>query len=538
MRAECLYPDGRAVPNGTPVFLSTDLGDLSADRIQRQKQATVRTQNGFGEAYISSSEEGTATITATAYGDSRDSVSVEFVPEGALSRGQQGVFRVKATRIPADVSGGRLEGRQKKPQYGSVSYSMDHNMIEAWHAVITDGPLDIEAPHVVVSIDGEYVRAWDATLRLKRATLEGDDLYYSLRKRKGVLWRVTKGGAVERVKFSGATLKPIDDASFDAPEFADSSEWLEDTRVWFVCRSAVVALRRKIVLREPALWVEDKALTRLPRYHVIRLDGQESGIVQFNSTGGLSVDYPYYLQATSGEARALRLQKGSQIDSLVPREGWSLCLSDEYDTSACSGKVWLEGLPESDWSMQWRHHEQRGTSASSTYYVGSRSFGTLHADATFSGMSRRAHRSTRLNVSAVPRAPVQLSASTDYMLTGKPIGHTDLYHRIGTRVSIASHDYWAGGPLLQHQISNGLSIRPWEPDHKTSVRPSIDSVLTWNTRPTFGNYMRFQLSADRRIDRSQYLNLRYSIGKQFSGGSYSQSLQQLDLSYSLARGTK
>ncbi|MFQ5810438.1 MAG: Ig-like domain-containing protein, partial [Armatimonadota bacterium] len=363
VRAECLdAATSRPVSDGTLVLFSTDAGDLSADRIHGQKQVTVETQNGFAEVFISSSEPDTATITATALGDSRDSISVEFVPEGTLSGGQRGVFRVKAAKIPLDPAANRGdEGRRKKPQYGSVNYSMDHNVIEAWHAVVTHRRLEIEAPHLVVSVDGEHVRAWDATLRLKRAQLHGDDVYYSLRKRKGVLWHVTGDGAVERVEFSGATLKSIDDGSFEAPELADSQEWLSETRVWFVCRSALVAPRRKIVLREPTLWVEDKQLTRLPRYHVIRLDGQQSGSVQFNSTGGLSIDYPYYLHASSGEARAVHLQKGSQLDSLIPREGWSLCLSDEYDTSGASGKVWLEGLPESDWSLQWRHHEGRGT---------------------------------------------------------------------------------------------------------------------------------------------------------------------------------
>ncbi|MGD8238639.1 MAG: hypothetical protein PVH68_08815 [Armatimonadota bacterium] len=540
VRAECLDTGtSRPVTDGTLVLFSTDAGDLSADRIHGQKQVTVETQNGFAEAFISSSEPHTVTITATALGDSRDSISIEFVPEGTLSRGRRGVFRVKAVKIPPEAAADGEKGRRKKPQYGSVNYSMDHNVIEAWHAAVTHRKLEIEAPHIVVSIEGEYVRAWDATLRLKRARLQGDDVYYSLRRRKGVLWHVTEDGAVERVEFSGATLKAIDDGSFDAPDLVDSQDWLAETRVWFVCRSAMVAPRRKIVLRQPTLWVEDKQLARLPRYHVIQLDGQQSGVVQFNSTGGLSIDYPYYLHASSGEVRAVHVQKGSQLDSLIPREGWSLCLSDEYDTSGASGKVWLEGLPASDWSLQWRHHEQRDAGSLRTYYFGSRSLDTFQADATFSAMSRRLHRSTRLNVSAFPHAPMHLSASTDFMLMDRPVGNTDLYHRIGTRVSFTSRDYWADGAVFQHQISNGLSIRPWQPDRKTRVRPSIDSIFTWNTRPSIGNYLRFQVSADRRIDSTQHLGLRYSIGQHLTGATHYGGLrQQVDLNYSLARGGK
>jgi hypothetical protein len=540
VRAECrATATGGAVPDGTLVRFHTDFGDLSADGIGRQNQVTVEARNGFAEAFCSSSEPGTATITATALGDSRDSITIEFVPEGALSGAGNGVLRVCATKLPPDLSADTVESDRKKPRYGSVRYSLDHNVIEAWHAAVTYRGLEITAPHVIVDVDGEYVRAWDAKLRLKRETLEGDDLYYSLRKRKGVLWRVTEDGDVERVTFSGATLKPVDDSSFERPALGDSTSWLADARVWFVSKAALVSLRRKIVLREPTLWVEDRALTRMPRYHVIRLDGQQPGIVQFNSVGGLSIDYPYYVSASSGEARALRLQKGSQIDSLIPRDGWSLCLSDEYDTGDRSGKVWVEGLPEHDWSLQWRHHEQRGTRGSTGYYFGSRSLDTFQADATFSSLSRRAHRNTRLSVNALPGAPIQLSGTTDYVLTEKPIGRTGLYHGIGTRVAVTTHDYWARGPVFQHQISNGLSIRPWQPDRKTRVRPSIDSVLTWNTRPSFGNYLRFQLGADRQLDRTQYLTARYSIGRRFGDtGGYEGLQRQVDLTYSLARGSR
>ncbi len=540
VRAECRDSGSqRAVPDGTPVFLRTDLGDLTTDGIQRQKQVTVETENGFAEAFLSSSEEGTATITATARGDSRDSISVEFLPEGGLSGGRRDVLRVKATKIPRDASDeGPREGR-KKPQYGSVSFSVDHHMIEAWHATVSHRRLVIAAPHLIVSVDGEYVRAWDAKLRIKHQSLEGDDLYYSLRKRKGVLWRVTDEGKVERLTFSGATLKPLDDASFEPPQSSDYSQELADTRVWLVCRSALVMLRRKIVLHRPMMWVEDTPLTRMPRYHVIRLDGDQSSILQFNSSGGLSIDYPYYLSVSSGEARAVHVQKGSQIDSLIPREGWSLCLSDEYDKNNASGKVWLEGLPEDDWSLQWRHREQVGLRSSASYYLGSRSLDTFQADATFGTLGRKAHTNTRISVSAVPRAPMHLRATADHVLTPKPIGRTGLYHRIGTRVSLSSRDYWADGPLFEHQISNGLSIRPWQPDRKTRVRPSIDSIITWNTRPSLGNYLRFQLGADRHIDRSQYLSVRYSVGRHFGGGTSSQGLrQQADLGYSLGHGTK
>ncbi|MFQ6096153.1 MAG: hypothetical protein ACE5O2_00370, partial [Armatimonadota bacterium] len=251
-------------------------------------------------------------------------------------------------------------------------------------------------------------------------------------------------------------------------------------------------------------------------------------------------DYPYYFRATSGEATSIRLQKGSQFDSLVPRSGWSLALQDEYETKSAWGKVTLEGILQSDWGLQWRHVRDFAPNVTGSFQVATRSLDTFNADAGLSHRLRDGRLATRANFAAYPGVAPRIAATADYYFNPNRIGRTGLYHRLGLGLAYTNQDFARGGSLLEGSVSSGLAIKPWRPHPKTAVRPSMDWVLTLDSQGEASRYMRFSLSVEQRINSQQYLDVRYSVDRRTGGASSlfrNDVRQQVFLNYNLVHGS-
>lgn len=520
IRADCRETQGAApVPDGTRVYFATDLGDLSTDKAGRESTLEVETRGGFAEVFASSDEVGTATITASV-ADSRTYVVIEFVAEGTPAGGRADVIFVKGS---------------------TVNYSVDFGLVDAWEARASHRGLAIQAEHLMIDVNAEDLRGRSVVLSLGDQTLEGEDVYYSFPLRRGVLRRFGPEGAVERMTFSGATLKPVTTEGWEPPGDPFSFEERESS-AWMMAKSIQIILRQKLILRNAALWVGDKKVMNLPRYYVVGMEGysgSSSRVLSFDSQGGVSVDVPYFLKASSGELRSVRVQKGTQANTLVARKGWSLALRDEYEDTNSLGEVGVSGLLQSDPDVQWQHFEVFNAESAANFYLGSPGLRGVLADAGYSQFHGGRRFYSRLSATYLPEAGACATAESHLIGAAQPIGRSGLYRRFGTGLTFRTQDYGARGPVLEHELNAGLSTKRLDLSPKLSLRPSVDGFFTWDTASRVEEYARFGLSTDYAISPSQRLGLRYSLARRWGNERRDDGLRQLlGFDYSLFSGAR
>ncbi len=501
IRAECRETaTGVPVPDGTAVLFVTDLGDLATDRGQRQTALTVETRNGLAQVYASSDEVGTATITINVH-DSRNFVVVDFVAEGSEARGRADVVTIKGA---------------------SISYSQDYGFIEGWDARVKHRGLDISAEHLMIDIESEDLRARTVTCQRGDNVLDGEDAYYSFMTSRGVLRRFTDDG-IERVLFSGATLEPINAETWQPPESPFEFDDRETT-TWVVAKSMQLVLRRKLIIHRGSIWVQGSHILNLPPHHILGLAGYQgttSRLFQINSQGGLSIDAPWILKASSGETRTVRLIKGTTGDSMGVRRGWHFGLDDTWETEHAIGKASLTGLLQRDPDFQLSHYQILDMESSANFYLGAPGMRGVLADAGYSRYHGGRHFNARINSYYFPETGLLASAEADLTGSSKPIGNTGLFRRFGTGLAFRTQDYRSDGPVLEHETSVGINTRSLRLGPKLRLRPSADGFLTWDTEGRVRELARFALGADYAISNTQRLGVRYSLDRRWGDYLYS-----------------
>lgn len=520
IRADCRETQGgRPVPDGTRVFFSTDLGDLSTDRARREPTLEVETRDGFAEVFATSDEVGTATITANVM-DSHTYVVIDFVPEGTPTGGRADVVSVKGA---------------------TVNYSMDYGVVDAWEARVRHRGLVVQAEHLMIDVNSEDLRARSVSLTMGDQALEGEDLYYSFPLRRGVLRRFSEEGGIERLTFSGATLKELSAEIWEPPPDPFSFEQGESA-AWITAKSIQIVLRQKLILRNGALWVGDKKVMGLPRNYVIGMEGysgSSSRLLTFDSEGSVSVDVPYFVTASSGELRSVRLQKGTQANTLVARKGWSLALVDEYEDTNSLGEASLSGLLQNDPDVQWNHFEVLDADSAANFYVASPGLRGVLTDAGYTHFRGGRRFYSRLSASVLGEGGAFATAESHLVGAAKPLGKTGLYRRLGTGLTFRTRDHRTGGSALEHEVNAGLSTRRLQLSDKLSLRPSLDGFFSWDTASHVREYARLQVAADYAFSPTQRLGLRYSLARQWDDRRRGSGLRQLlGFDYSLLAGRK
>ena len=492
IRAECRETaTGNPVPDGTPVLFVTDLGDLATDRGQRQTSATVETRNGLAEVYASSDQVGTATITINVL-DSRNFLVVDFVEEGSGAQGRADVVTIKGSQ---------------------VSYSQDYGFIEGWGATVKHRGLELTAEHLMLDIAAEEVRARTVACVRGDKRLEGEDCYYSLTTSRGVLRRFTDDG-IERTLFSGGTLEPINAQTWQPPESAFEFDDRE-TVTWVIAKSMQLVLRRKLIIHGGSIWVQGSRILNLPPHHILGLAGYAgptSRLFEINSEGGLSINAPWILNASSGETRTVRVMRGTPGDGgLSTRRGWHIGLQDVWETQHATGQASVVGLLQRDPDFQFSHYQILDTESSANFYLGAPGLRGVLADAGYSRYHAGRHLNLRLNSYYFPQSGLLTTLQGDFTGSAKPVGETGLYRRFSTGMTFRTEDYRTGGPVLEHETSLGLSTRTLRLGDKLQLRPTVDTFVTWDTAGRTRELARFAVGADYMTSNSQRLGIRYSL---------------------------
>ncbi len=493
LRVEVKASNGTAAPEGTQIVVHTDLGLLSIGSTGQQAALTVRTSGGFALLYASSSDAGTATITVQV-GGSRSLAYVDFLPEGEAATPEARVL---------DVTG------------GWVGYCMELGLIEARdRARLKFGKLVIECGTVAqVNVQSMTIRAQDVVIRRGDTKLAGEDLYFDLLAKRGVLRRFGDEH-LERVFFDAIGLRPLD-SQWDVPEDAFKLDKREADG-WMVARSISLFVHEKIVLRQASLWMQEQKLFSFPPYWIIGLPGYSgatnSQALGMTSDGGLALDFPFFYRVTDRSTGAIRIQHGTMAGGVMSRRGWSLAVSEEYrDGAGTEGSVVVAGLPRDDWGFEWRDARPVMGSGYGYFSFAMPDHQSMFVDSsTYSEMA-----GGRLNLQAYLDDPQ--ASKDDYGLVGDwlrdphPLGRGGhLTYRVGTSLGVRDYASDTDGPLFVNELYSELDLgsRAWS--KKTHFSPVLTNVYAWDSGGYHENSLRAQLRLDHEVKQAFTLGLDYS----------------------------
>lgn len=520
IRADVRDLSNNPVADGTEVVFYTNLGDLSLDGVERDKTLRALTGGGITTVQVISDEPGQATISAQVEID-RNTTNVEFTPEGLA--GEEGSPVVYVT------------GKW-------VGYSIETALVEALGGELKYKGLVIQADQLWVDTDRLIVKA--DLPRLKRGDKQfvGETLYYDLAGWRGIVRRFDETGRLERVYFSGYTLEPTDAPSWQAPSNAFEQPKKEpDT--WMVAKAVSIFPREKVVLRGATLYVQEQRIARLPGIFVLGKEGYRGSasnqIIDISSTGGIGLDFPYFLQVNEHHSTAMHLQKGRPSGRIGLPGGWGVGVGHEYAYDTFSGEFMIDSLPRDDFGLSLEHQHQLAPntdSALSLAWPGHRSLFTNASVIQGLGHGRMHYR---LATDKLQGRDWTVNTSAGYLANPKPIGRTGLNYRPGTRVMYRKYDsYWNTEAPFAHETSVDLSMRPWKPTKTTSVRPRSAYSFTWDSDGEVEQYYRFGVSLDQRLGSGRQVSLGYSLSERFGDTYFGGLRQRVDATYTSFAGRK
>jgi hypothetical protein len=520
LRLDVRDQNGQAAPDGTQVIVRTDLGSLSLGSTGRQSSLTVGTSGGFAAVYATSSAPGTATVTAQV-ADSRNVFYLDFLPPGEAIGPEERVL---------DVSG------------NWVGYCLSLGLIEARdQAQIRTGRIVLEVAGVVqLSVETLILKAQKVVIRRGQAKLEGEDLYYDLGAKRGVLRRFGPDGVIERVFFDSVGMRPLE-KEWEIPGDAFRLDRREGD-MWLLAKSISYFVREKVVLRRGSMWSQGQKVLSFPPYWIVALPGytgaSNSQVVGLSSDGGIALDFPFFYRVTNTATGSVKIQNGAQSSSFTSRSGWSLGLEEEYRTgSGVEGAFEVGGLLHPDWGVSWTDTRPLFSTALSSTNIGMPDHRSLFAD--WNLFDQRA--GGRVSVRGYYNAPVGFE--TTYGLTGdwledpRPIGTHNLTYRFGT--SLGGVQYSDDpAPVLAGEVYSELSLGSRPAGRRTRFHPMVSNTYSWDTSGFGVNSLRGDLRMTHDFTRSCALGLDY--GAEWRQGDFldQSTLQTVSLDLRANHGAK
>ncbi len=254
---------GNPAPDGTSVRFTTTLGRLTPD--------TATTTSGVARVSLTSAaQEGTATVTATAFaakadGSSAGGTSVEFTED------RESLFDKDARWIRVDC-----------PQY--LIYSADWKVVEAQgkngSAHLAYKALDIAADSLQVDLQTQTVLAHGVVMQRGRHVLRAAELRYDLVTGNGSA--ILAAGAAQSnasVLVTGFGLEtspqPVDPGQATLETNPYRFEDLSDSRVVVAARAITAAPGDQIQFRRASIYSDGKKLLSVA-YHVMPMNTDQT----------------------------------------------------------------------------------------------------------------------------------------------------------------------------------------------------------------------------------------------------------------------
>jgi hypothetical protein len=394
-----------------------------------------------------------------------------------------------------------------------VGYCQDLDLIEArGPAELRYQGLVLEADTLQVNPRTLVVRADGVKLTRRDQTLECEDTYLELNTMRGSCRRFGDAG-VEQLNYNAFTLKETS-AEQETPENAYRLDSREG-RMWMVCKSLALFPGQKLVLRSASLHVDQHKLMRYPPYWVVAFEGYHGSsnthFLEFDSMGGLALDFPLFFSVTDTSTGALKIQRGAPNGSVMAREGWSAAL--EFTRESLSrdarSKLLIEGLPRKDWGGQFLDSRKLfgGEADLSIAWPDHRN---LFTDFSLFRYGPAGYLSVRTHGDVPETGEWSGGFNADFMSGGSPWGKATTF-RWGTGIETGRSGWNDEGWVFEHHASTYLDFDGWHPSKSASLVPSLSNVFTWDTAQRLSNVARLQLAHNQRLAKGVSANLRYSL---------------------------
>ncbi len=327
--AEVTTASGAPVPDGTPVRFLTSLGKITSP---------VQTVGGLAQtSFTASRTAGTARISVIA-GETRQTLELELTP------------------LPGSTSGG---ARLVELTAEEVAYSGERCLFVAtWKAELRLGAMTLRADGLQYEVSTNVVRAQgNVVLTSGNKEVRADALRYDLLSLSGRLIRLTgHGGERLVVEGEGLATKPdpsTEEALWDPVQTDDTRAWVKSTR-------ALIDPGDKIILDHATFYVDEVKVLSLRR-HVMAIKPTSAllgdQILGFSTTGGVSLDYPYYYRASAHHIGSLSLRRNALTGSQW-QPGWAVGLKEEYTREGkLEGAFSLDDLLHPSNGVHWEHRQ-------------------------------------------------------------------------------------------------------------------------------------------------------------------------------------
>jgi hypothetical protein len=330
--AEVISLSGAPVPDGTPVYFSTDLGDVVSP---------VQTLGGLAQtALTASTSSGLATVSAMT-GGARATTQVEF-----LATAGSGSPGSKLAELTAD----------------EIAYSADRGLFVAtWHAQLTHRMLTITADSIQYEVVRNFIRAQgNVVMTAGKHEQRADALGFDLLSHSGRLLRVS-GEQVERLCVDGDRLEVRPDTSgnealWDPIDTGDTRTWVKATRV-------LVEPGKRLILDHAVIYVDDTKVMSLPRQVLPPVPNRAifSQALGFSSVGGVRLEFPYYYRASGNSLGSLTLRRNALSSGPGGGLGWALGLREEYSgPSGMNGSFTMDSLLHPTRGLGFEHSQRFG----------------------------------------------------------------------------------------------------------------------------------------------------------------------------------
>ncbi|MDQ3813088.1 MAG: hypothetical protein M3347_03955, partial [Armatimonadota bacterium] len=141
---------------------------------------------------------------------------------------------------------------------------------------------------------------------------------------------------------------------------------------WIVARRVRVFPRDKVQFARATIFFNGARLFAMPLY-VVSLNGSynpATDMVSLNTHGGLSLNMPYYYQASARGTGTLYLQHAPRHGFSAHKPGFSLALDQQYYLSGRSqGNLKIDEVGRGGWNLNWDHKIQLSPTLASSFYV-------------------------------------------------------------------------------------------------------------------------------------------------------------------------
>ncbi|NCO92750.1 MAG: hypothetical protein GW880_15660 [Armatimonadetes bacterium] len=452
---------GTTVGDGTEVRFVTTLGVITE---------SARLLNGSARATLRSGTlAGTASITAI-IGVSREQLELEFLPAGAAPS---------------------REGRLVAISGDYVAYSVERRVVTvSGKGSVRIRDLTIESDvKLTFQVDQERVlaegRPGKNTVSLSNGleTVSGDQLSYDFRRRRGLLVRVSPKPA--RLGIQGEALATEENAA------VGEGEWLpiptEGTQTWIVARRITIFPQEKIQFHHASVYVNDIHVVSLP-VHVMSLSslpGREGvsslfgdRVIGYNSTGGVSLDVPFYYRANTQGTGAVRLRHAGGDGFYTQQSGWSLALEEQYYLGAKGeGSLVLDEVPRSDWGVSLQHEQTFGPNERGYAFLDFPRHRDLFSRFSYYKRQPTFNFGAELYGTVPKEGRASGSSQLYWQLDPKPLPGTPLAYTVTGDLSL-SHNFLTPG---QTRFSQSVDFRVYPRALRLTPRTSLISSVQLDT---------------------------------------------------------